>query len=448
MLVRRRSHGRLARLTPLLVAIALIAALTATTLASAHPTNLTGHIRWVGAWSASPQPPTALTANGISQRGFADQTLRLIVHPHAGGSWLRLRLSNTFGGRTVTFGRVEVGRRQSGAALVAGSNHLVTFGGRRSVMIPVGAEALSDPVPLQVKAEQDLAVSLFVRGQTGPATWHWDARQTNYISTAGDHTGDVGGAAFATTVTSWFFLDDVDVRPAPTMGAVVTLGDSITDGAASTIDANHRWPDFLARRLLSLPPSRQESVLNEGISGNRVLHDSPCFGVNALARLDRDVLAQTGVRQVILLEGINDIGFSNVTASHSPPGISFQCFLPNTNVTAAQIIAGYQQIIAQVHAKGLKIIGGTLTPFKGAFYYSAAGEAKRQAVNHWIRTSGAFDGVVDFDGAVRDPADPLMFLPKYDSGDHLHPSDAGYQAMANAVNLHLLQDSQAPAAAS
>jgi lysophospholipase L1-like esterase len=437
----------MARLTPPLAAIALIAALAATSLASAHPTNLTDHIRWVGAWSASPQPPTALTANGISQRGFADQTLRLIVHPHAGGSWLRLRLSNTFGDRTVTFGRVEVGQRQSGAALVAGSNHLVTFGGRRSVMIPVGAEALSDLVPLQVRAEQDLAVSLFVPGQTGPATWHWDARQTNYISTAGDHADDVGGAAFATTVTSWFFLDDVDVRPAPTMGAVVTLGDSITDGAASTIDANHRWPDFLARRLLSLPPSRQESVLNQGISGNRVLHDSPCFGVNALARLDRDVLAQTGVRQVILLEGINDIGFSNVTASHSPPGISFQCFTPNTNVTAAQIIAGYQQIIAQVHAKGLKIIGGTLTPFKGAFYYSAAGEAKRQAVNHWIRTSGAFDGVIDFDRAVRDPADPLMFLPKYDSGDHLHPSDAGYEAMANAVNLHLLQDSQAPSAA-
>jgi lysophospholipase L1-like esterase len=366
--VHSRSHRRLARLPQLLAAVALLAALAATSPASATPTNRASHLRWVGVWSTSPQPPSAVL-DGISARGFADQTLRLIVRPHASGDWLRLRLSNTFGDRPVTFGRVEVGRRQSGAALVPGSNHPVTFGGQRSVAIPLGAKARSDPVPLQVKAEHDLAVSLFVPGPTGPATWHWDARQTNYISTAGDHTRDAGAAAFATPVTSWFFLDGLDVRASTTRGAVVTLGESTTDGANSTIDANHRWTDFLARRLQRLPPARQESVLNQGVSGNRILHNSPCFGVGALARLDRDVLAQTG-------------------------------------------------------------------------------GAKRQALNHWIRTSDAFDGVIDFDRALRDPADPLMLLPTYDSGDHMHPNDAGYQAMANAVALHLLQPSQSPAAAS
>jgi lysophospholipase L1-like esterase len=443
--VHPRSHRRLARLTPLLPTVALLAALTATAPASADPTNRPSHTRWVGAWSASPQPPNAVL-DAISDRGFADQTLRLIVRPHAGGNWLRLRLSNTFGDRPVTFGRVEVGRRQSGAALHPGSNHPVTFAGHRRVTIPAGATVPSDPVPLQVMAEQDLAVSLFLPGPTGPATWHWDARQTSYISTAGDHTRDAEAVAFATPVTSWFFLDGLDVRASTMRGAVVTLGESTTDGANSTIDANHRWTDVLAQRLQRLPPGRQESVLNQGISGNRVLHDSPCFGVAALARLDRDVLAQPGVRQVVLFQGTNDIGYSNVTPSMLPPGW-FSCFEPNTDVTAAQIIAGYQQIIAQVHAKGLRIIGGTLLPFKGGFFYSAAADAKREALNHWIRTSGGFDGVIDFDRALRDPADPLMLLPTYDSGDHMHPSDAGYQAMANAVDLRLLQPGQAPAAA-
>jgi lysophospholipase L1-like esterase len=453
--VNPRRHRHLARLTPLPVAVALLAALAATAPASAAPasaapasaapTTQASHPRWVGAWSASPQPPNAVL-DPISARGVADQTLRLIVRPHAGGAGLRLRLANTFGDRPVTFGRVEVGRRQSGAALIPGSNHPVTFDGQRSVTIPAGAEARSDPVPLRVQAEQDLAVSLFLPGPTGPATWHWDARQTNYISTAGDHTRDTGAAAFATPVTSWFFLDGLDIRASAARAAVVALGESTTDGANSTIDANHRWTDFLARRLLRLPPGRQESVLNQGISGNRILHDSPCFGVGALARLDRDVLAQAGVRQVVLFQGTNDIGYSNVTPAMLPPGW-FSCFEPNTDVTAAQIIAGYQQIIARVHAKGLTIIGGTLLPFKGGFLYSTAGDAKRQALNHWIRTSGAFDGVIDFDRALRDPADPLMLLPSYDSGDHMHPSDAGYQAMANAVDVGLLQPSPTPGTA-
>jgi lysophospholipase L1-like esterase len=299
------------------------------------------------------------------------------------------------------------------------------------VTIPVGAEVYSDPVALTVGAEQNLAVSLFVPGRSGPATWHAVGAQTNYVSTPGNHAADPAGGAFATQVTSWFWLDGVDVLAPAQDRAVVTLGDSITDGVGSTVNANDRWPDFLARRLLAAPATHRVSVLDEGISGNRVLHNAPCCGVSALARLHRDVLAQDGVRWVILLEGINDIGFSGLTGPETAP---------HTNVSAAQIIAGYQQIIAEAHAKELKLYGATLTPFKGTIfpgYYTAAGEQKREAVNRWIRTSGAFDAVIDFDKAIRDPSDPLRILPADDSGDHLHPNDAGYAAMADAIDLAL-----------
>jgi lysophospholipase L1-like esterase len=205
--------------------------------------------------------------------------------------------------------------------------------------------------------------------------------------------------------------------------AIVTLGDSITEGFNSTINANDRWPDVLARRLMG-----REAVLNEAISGNRVLNNAPCCGINAVARLDRDVLEQDGVRFVTYLEGINDIGFSQTSGPETAP---------QTDVSAAQIIAGIEQIITQVHLKGLKIYGATLTPFQGAGYYSVAGEAKREAVNQWIRTSGAFDAVIDFDKVVRDPQNPLHILPAFDSGDHLHPNDAGYAAMADSIDLSL-----------
>jgi lysophospholipase L1-like esterase len=273
---------------------------------------------------------------------------------------------------------------------------------------------------------------LYVPDATGPTTWHPTARQTLYVA-PGNQAGDPGGAAYAarTDVPSWFWLDGVDVDATPMHAAIVTLGDSITDGTNSTQDANARWPDFLARRLAGRVVD-WFSVLDEGIGGNRVLSDTPTH-VNALARLDRDVLAQDGVRYVILLEGINDIG---------------QSCLGTVQASADQIITGYQQIITQVHLKGITIFGGTLTPFQGALhdtpnagYYCAAGEAKRQAVNAWIRTSGEFDGVIDFDLATRDPANPLMFRPAYDSGDHLHPNDAGYRAMADAVDLSLFSPS-------
>jgi lysophospholipase L1-like esterase len=347
---------------------------------------------------------------------YTDKTVRDLVHTSIAGSDIRVRLSNAFGTVPVTFDSVYLGRQATGAALVAGSNREVTFGGSPSVTIPKGAEVLSDPVPIAVAAQSNLAVSVHVAGATGEVTGHPDAQQDNYYGD-GDIAASGSAGSYTNTIGSWFFLDGLVVDAPTQTGTVLTLGDSITDGYQSTPDANHRWPDYLAARLLRLPGVAQAGVANEGISGNEVLADGA--GVSAQARLDRDVLAQPGARTVVFLEGINDIGNGVATS-------------------AAQLIAADEQIIARAHADGLRILGGTLVPFAGAGYYSPQKETVREALNNWIRTSGAFDGVVDFDQALRDPANPITMLPKYDSGDHLHPNDAGYQAMADAVNLSVL----------
>jgi lysophospholipase L1-like esterase len=380
-------------------------------------TGVAAQPRWVESWAAAPHSSAAET----SPPAIQNQTLRLIVHLHASGARVRLRLSNSFGAGPVTFDRAWVGIRGAGAALVAGTNRPVTFtGGNRAVTVAAGSEVQSDQVNLNVAAGQDLAVSLYVADATAAPTWHRSALQTSYLA-SGDHTSDNLATAFTTTTGHWFFLNAVSVRSSTAPGTIVALGDSITDGSGSRGNANHRWPDILADRLLARPGDSGFSVVNEGISGNKVLSDSPRSGVSALKRLDRDVLARRGLCYVILLEGINDL-----RSAGSP-------------ATAEQIIAGYEQIIARVHAKGVKIIGGTLTPVKGSGRYSAEMELSRRAVNTWIRTSGKFDGVVDFDKATQDPSDPLRFLPAYDSGDHLHPNDAGYLAMGNAVDLALFE---------
>jgi len=386
------------------------------------------HARWVSTWAASPQTAIPGTSDAT---GFNNQTIRNIVFTSVSGDLVRVRFTNTFGDQPLQIGGASIAVAATGAA-TTGGNVQLTFGGQPSVQIPVGAEALSDPVRLHVPALQDMAVSVYLPAATGSATLHSLGRQTTYVS-SGDHTGDSSGSAYSTLDQSWYFIDSVDVISQPQVqGTLVAFGDSITDGFNSTVDANRRWPNDLARRL----DSRRDTlaVADEGISGDRVLTSDLCCGVNALARLDRDVLTRAGAKEVILLMGINDIGFS-VTPSNPVTN-------PLPDVSAAQIIAGYQQIIAQTHEAGLKIFGGTLTPFKGAGYYSDAGEAKREAVNTWIRTSGAFDGVIDFDAVVRNPSDPLMMAPLYDSGDHLHPNDAGYQAMANAIPLRLLLDGE------
>ncbi len=419
------------------VALAICAGLTLASIGMVGTAGAAGtpQSHWAGSWAASPQPATPASLAGPGDRsaaGFDNQTVRNIVYTSAGGSQVQVRLSNVFSNQPLMVGRVDIAVEKSGAALTPNTDHVLRFGGKSSITIPPGAEVVSDPMSMNVPALTDLAVSVYLPGATGPATYHSDAQQTNYISGTGNFAGQVSGAAFTTTSQSWYYVDDVNVlAPARARNTVVALGDSITDGYQSQVNANDRWPNYLARRLQASRKGRPLGVIDEGISGNRVLNDSACFGTNALSRLDRDVLTQDGVRDVILLEGINDIGFSQTPDSG--------CTAPNTDVSAAQIIAGYEQIIARAHAARIKIFGGTLTPFKGAAYWSPAAERKREAVNNWIRTSGAFDGVIDFAAAVADPSDPQMISPAYDSGDHLHPNDAGYQAMAKAVNLAMLR---------
>jgi lysophospholipase L1-like esterase len=280
---------------------------------------------------------------------------------------------------------------------------------------------VSDAIDLAVPPVSDLVVDLYLPGDLGlgpsPVTTHNGASQTNYVSGTGNHSGEAA-MTVERTAGAWFLLSRIEMAANRDAGAVVTFGDSITDGARSTADMNNRWPDVLARRLAARKGSTV-GVLNAGISGNQVLGDGA--GVSALARFDRDVLMQTGVTHVVIMEGINDIGIARTNASPS----------------AQDLIAGHKQLIARAKARGLKVYGATLTPFEGAAYWTAEGEAKRQALNEWIRTSKAYDAVIDFDKATRDPAAPTKFLPAYDSGDHLHPGDAGYKAMGEAVDLKL-----------
>jgi len=385
--------------------------------------NNAANQHWVGTWSTSPVSEDAQT--------FVNQTLRQIVHISIGGDWLRVRFSNRFGTVPLVIDAASIGVQDEEAAVVPGSLRVLTFGGEASVAIAAGAKVLSDPVELTVADEADLAVSLYVsENNTGGSTKHSSAWQTSYISPvdSGDLTDEVVMDVGSTT-TSWFWLTGVEVLAHRNTHAVVTLGDSITEGCCNPADTNTntRYPDELARLLLARYPGKvRVAVLNEGISGNRVLND--LAGPNAQVRLDPDALTQSGVTHVILLEGINDIGFG--------------AFNPAWAVDADEIIAGYKQIIERAHAMGLKILIGTLTPVGGSFYGTALNEAKRQAVNAWVRTSNLHDGVVDFDEAIRDPDNPTTMLPPYDSGDHLHPSAAGYARMAEEAEKVLLAPGQ------
>jgi lysophospholipase L1-like esterase len=342
----------------------------------------------------------------------ADRGYRLVVHTSAAGRDLRVRLSNAFGDRPVTFDSVYAGRQRQGAELVPGSNRRLTFAGATSVTVPAGAAVLSDPLPGWLPAATDLVVSVHSPDAAGPATGHWMAMQTSY-ATQGDHTAEEGADHWSDVIGSWFYLDAVFVRPAPGTGAVVALGDSITDGWASTSDANRRWPDYLARRLAAAD-TRVMGVANEGISGNKVLADGG--GQSALKRLHRDVLSQPGVRTVVLFEGVNDIK-------------------AHTGVTGPDLIAGYRQIIERLHAAGKCVVGATVAPYKGWSEWDEAGEKVRQEANTFIRDSGEFDAVADFDHVLRSPYDPERMLPAVDGGDHLHPSDKGMQAMADTIDL-------------
>jgi lysophospholipase L1-like esterase len=336
-----------------------------------------------------------------------------------GGDRVRVVLSNAFGTAPLEIGAADVGLREKDAAVVAASVQPLTFNGQSKAKILAGATLVSDPVALKVAPLSDLVVDLYIPGDLGvspsPVTTHNGASQTNYLSEPGDHTGEPA-LKVASQTNAWFLLARVEVPAAANTHAVVAFGDSITDGARSTPNTNSRWPDELARRL-----DGRVAVLNAGISGNQVLGDGA--GVSALARFDRDVLMQTGVTHVVVMEGINDIGI----ARNAP------------EPSADDLIAGHKQLIERAHARGLKIIGATLTPYDGAAYCTPEGEAKRKALNEWIRTSGAYDGVIDFDKATRDPAAPTKFAASADSGDHLHPADAGYKTMADSIDLKLFR---------
>jgi lysophospholipase L1-like esterase len=371
--------------------------------------------RWVGTWAASPQ--LTEPANMPPEPGLADATLRQVVHVSLGGKRVRVRFSNAFGTRRLTILAAHVAVSAGGGAIRPGSGKALTFGGRTSMAIPPGAPTVSDPVDFDLAPLSDLAVTIRVKGPTGAVTGHPGARCTSYLQRGDALTAsDLPRAA---RTPHWYYLCGVDVDAVgDALGpaaAVVVLGDSITDGRGSPTDGNGRWTDHLARRLLLGGFPAHVGVLNQGLGGNRVLDDG--LGPNALARLDRDVLAQPGVRWLIVLEGINDLG--------------------TRSATARDLIGAYEQIILRAHARGIKVFGATLMSCEGSPYFRPELEAARQEVNAWVRESGRFDAVIDFDAATRDPQRPSCLSAAVDGGDHLHPGPEGYKIMAAAVDLNL-----------
>lgn len=378
--------------------------------------------QWIGTWASAPMA----APNKDNACPFCDTTLREIVHISAGGDKIRIRFTNEFGSESLKIANVHVALSAEGGAITPGTDHVVTFNGASSVQIPQGAALYSDPVALHAPALSNLAITFYVPQQPmRTATYHALASETNYIA-AGDATMQATLAS-AKTTKSWYFVDGVDVPAVKGSFSIVTLGDSITDGARSTIDANRRWPDVLAARLQKEKGFEHVGVLNVGISGNRVLNEGA--GPSALSRVSRDVLAQNGVRYVILLESINDIG-------HMEPKHRFSNEAP---VTADDLKWGLKQIADQAHQHGIKIIGATLTPYMTAGYSFEQGEKMRAEVNTWIRSSGVFDGVIDFEKITGDGANPPHYNPAFDSGDHLHPSDTGYKAMGEGIDLKLFK---------
>jgi lysophospholipase L1-like esterase len=375
--------------------------------------------RWVATWTASPQPASAPLL-------IAGQTLRQIVHLSIGGRRVRVRLSNAYGGSDVVVGAAHLAVHGGGASIVGGTDRVLTFNGSATITIPAGTLVVSDPVTLDAPALGDLAVSIYLPDNVAATTRHDVGLQTNYLSTPGDFTGasDFTGA----TTQSFHFLAAVEVHAQATPGAIVALGDSVTDGFASTPDTNQRWPDLLAERLQGHLSTSDMAVLNAGISGNRILRD--IVGPSSLSRLDRDALVQSGATHLIVSLGNNDILIPDLIG------------IPAQNVSAEQIIQGQQQIITRARATGLRVYGATLFPVEGyAFpgFWTPVMEEKRQAINHWIRRTGAYDAVIDFDKVLRDPQHPTRLRPDYDSGDHVHPNDRGYRAMADAIDLRLFR---------
>ena len=401
----------------------------------ARAQNGPGGDHWVATWAASPQQPRVVpvppanTQSAAAQpasapaaprpgQHFDNQTIRMIVRASIGGRRVRVQFSNAFGAGPLMLGSAHIAARAKESEIVPATDRALTFSGKPSATIPAGALIVSDPIDLDVAPLGDLAVSVFFPSDTGAPTMHSTGLHSTYISKEGNFTAQPVLTDAATT-QSWYFLSSVDVLTPAATGLIVAYGDSITDGATSTVDTDHSWPSLLAARLVKAGKNNL-AVVDQGISGNRILRDGT--GVNALARFDRDVLSQEGVKWLMILEGINDIG----QGTRDP-------------VTADELIAAQRQLIERAHMHGIKVIGCTLTPYKGAAYYSEEGEAKRVALNNWILTSGAYDATVDFDAATKDPNDPKQIRTDFNIRDHLHPNDAGYQAMAEAIDLSIFK---------
>jgi len=385
---------------------------------------------------AAPPPSAAAQPNPPPPPVFplpptvSNQTVRMIVRTSIGGHRLRIQLSNAFGTTALMVGAAHVALRDKESSIAQGSDRSLTFSGKTSFTIPPGAEALSDAVDLEVPKLRELVISLYIPGEASTPTVHFTALHTTYLSESGDWTG-APTITDPKTVQLWYWISAVDVEVPAKAGLIVALGDSITDGATSTPDTDRSWPSQLAERLAASKATASLAIVNEGISGNRLLNDGA--GVSALARFDRDVLSQPGVEWLVVLEGINDIGLGGRPGAQPPEA-----------VTADDLIAAHKQIIERARLHGIKVIGATLTPYVGAAYATEQGESIREAVNQWIRTSGAYDAVIDFDAAVQDPANPKQIRPAYNTRDHLHPNDAGYQAMAAAVDLSVFSRKTKP----
>lgn len=417
---RWRCAGRLA-----VVCVALLVSGAGSPAAQSARARSSGE-QWVSTWATAQQlAPTQLAIGrgapppAASAVSYRDQTIRMIAHVGIGGRRVRIRLANSLDAPMVRVGAAHVALRESGSAIVPASDRALTFSGGTSVTIPAGAVVVSDPVDLVVPQLADVAVSLYLPDDPGPPTLHRDAMHTGYLA-KGDATGHARLAADSTT-TSYLWLAGIDVTASSDAGAIVAFGDSITDGVGATRDTDRAWPALLAAAL-GRTSANPRSVLNLGIAGNRLLR--PGAGVAALARFDRDVLGQDGVRWMIVLLGINDITFAAI------PGMP-----PREAVTADDLIAGFKQLIARAHSHGIKVAGATIMPVEGVNTFTERGEAVRQAVNAWIRTSGAYDAVFDFDAVVRDPANPRKLRAAFDGGDHVHPNDAGNAAMAAAIDI-------------
>ena len=416
---------------PALILVAALSSLAAQSKPPANPNE-----RWVTTWATAQQlAPTRVSFGGRSEppppppqarvpSTLKEQTVRMIVRASLGGNRVRVRLSNALEKTPLRVGAAHIALRSQGAAIVPASDRALTFGGRTATVVPAGAVIVSDPVDLVVPKLTDVAVSVYMPEDTGPPTIHPDAMHTAYIAPG----NAVGSATLnpAATTTAYLWLSALDVLAPTNASAIVAFGDSITDGVGTTLDKDRAWPSLVAAKLSSAPSGSAMSVVNVGLSGNRLLRHG--FGVSALARFDRDVLSIAGVRWIIVLLGINDITFPAV------PGMP-----PTESVTADDLIWGFQQLIERAHMHGIRVAGATIMPVGGVSTYTESGEAIRQSVNRWIRTSGAYDAVIDFDVAVRDSADPTRLRADFDPGDRVHPNDLGNEAMAAAVDVSVFR---------